>query len=104
MLFSVTISYSRYTFTLNTFSELASHCQTCVGGKADRPDGVGDGHTVVEAQDGDVVVKVEVAEVSGSSAQHEARLRLVVGSAAIVLAKSHFDHEPHESRYPTRPS
>lgn len=78
--------------------------QTCVGGKTDRPDSVGDGHTVVEAEDGDVVVKVEVAEVSRGGAQHEACFGLVVGGAAIVLAKRHFDHKPHESRYPTRTS
>lgn len=70
---------------------------TRVGRQTDRPNEVGYRDTVVEPQQGDVVVEVEEAELLRDRTQHEARFGPDRVVAAVVLAERHLDHEPHEA-------
>lgn len=43
------------------------------------------------------MVEIEESEVLDNCAQNEAGFGLVVAVAPVVLAKTDFDHEPHEA-------
>lgn len=60
-------------------------------------DGVIYRHLLVESQQCDVVVEIRETELVSDGSKYEARLRTYRLVAAIVLAKCHLYHEPHEA-------
>lgn len=75
------------------------HCAklTFQFGQTHRFDVLRDGHPVVEAQQRNVIVKVQKTERPSHSSQHEPGLGPFRVVASVVLAQRHLYHEPHEA-------
>lgn len=58
---------------------------------------VSDWHTIVQAQNRNILVKVGETEILDESSQHESRFRANIFFATIVLSEGDTDHEPEES-------
>jgi len=69
--------------------------------QANRPNRVAEWYSLVQAQQRDVIVEIQEAEVTSHHAHHVSRLRWLL-HASVMLPESDLDHEPHESEKKTR--